>query len=82
MPAVDKSVKTGPPGAVLEDTAWVDDGFVTCAVDDVTSLLDREGGNGGDDEAPPLKVRCERPRCQRLVFAGGVESPLIFAHAW
>jgi len=39
-PAVNKSLKTGPADAVLKDTVWVDDGFVICAVDDVTFWFD------------------------------------------
>lgn len=82
VPAVNKSVKTGPAGAVLEDTDWVGDGFAIFPVDEVRALLDQEDGDIDGDEARSLKVRCARTRCLRLVLAGGVESPLIFAHAW
>lgn len=67
---------------MLEDTAWVENGLAARAVDDVTALLDREDGDGDNDEVWLLKGRCARNRCRRLVFTGGVESPLIFAHAW
>ena len=79
VPAVNKSVKDGSAGAVLEDKAGVVDGFVTFAVDDVTALLDREEGDGDGDEARPVKVRCARSRCRRLGFA---DFSLIFAHVW
>ena len=80
-PAVNKSVKTGPAGAVLEDTSWIDDEFVVmCAVDDVIVWFGRDDGDGDGDEARPLKVRCARTRCRRLVFADGVRFPLIFTN--
>lgn len=39
-PAIDKLLKINPTGAVLKNTIWVDDGFVICAVGDVTFWLD------------------------------------------
>ena len=75
--AVNESVKTGPDDVVFEDTAWLENGAATCAVDKVAALLDREDGEGDDEETRLLKVRCARTRCRRLIFAGGVESPLI-----
>ena len=81
-PTVNKSVKTGPAGIVLDDTSWVDDEFVTCAVDNVTVWFDRDDGDGNGGEARPLKVRHARTRCRRLVFADGVGFPLIFYNVW
>ena len=81
VPAVNKLIKTDPVNAMLEDTAWVENGFATYTVDDITALLNREDDNEGD-KARSLKVRYARTRCRRLVFAGGVEFLLIFAYAW
>ena len=71
-PPVDKSAKTGPAGAVPEDTSWMDDEFVICAVEDVTAWFDRDDCGGDRDEVRSLKVRCERIRCRRLVRVDGV----------
>ena len=60
----------------------MDDEFVICAVDDVTVWFDRDNGDGDGDEVRPLKVRCARTRCQRLVFTDGVGFLLIFTNVW
>lgn len=72
MLAIDKSAETGTAGVALEDASWVDDEFVICADDDVAVWFDRDSidGDSNGDKARPLKLKCVRTRCRRLVFIG------------
>lgn len=74
---VDKAGTACPASAMLEETSWVDDEPVVCAVDNETIWLDWDDGDMDRDEERPRAVRRAKSRCPRLGFSGVGKLPLI-----